>query len=31
MKTLAMKDVKGFKRSETVENFYDILGTIGRG
>lgn len=31
MKTLAMRDVKGFKKSDTVENFYDITETIGRG
>ena len=31
MKTLAMKDMKGFKRSDAVENFYDILEVIGRG
>ena len=31
MKTLAMKDIKGFKKSDTVENFYDIMETIGRG
>lgn len=26
-----MKDIKGFKKSDTVENFYDIMETIGRG
>jgi len=29
-KTLAIK-IKGFKISEYIENFYDILETIGRG
>jgi len=24
MRTLAMKDIKGFKRSDSIENFYDI-------
>jgi hypothetical protein len=31
MKTLAMRDIKGFKKSDSVENFYDITGSIGRG
>ena len=31
MNTLALKDIRGFKRSESVENFYDILESIGRG
>ena len=30
--SLAMKDVKGFRKSESsITNFYDILDTIGRG
>ena len=29
MRTLAMKDIKGFKRSDSIENFYDIQTTIG--
>jgi hypothetical protein len=31
MRTLAMKDIKGFKRSDSIENFYDIQTTIGQG
>ena len=26
-----MKDIKGFKRSDSIENFYEIHDTIGRG
>ena len=26
-----MKDIKGFKRSDSIENFYDIQTTIGQG
>jgi hypothetical protein len=31
MRTLAMKDIKGFKRSDSIDNFYDIQITIGQG
>jgi hypothetical protein len=24
MRTLTMKDIKGFKRSDSIQNFYDI-------
>ncbi len=31
MNSLAMKDIKGFKKSEHIDDFYDILEVIGRG
>lgn len=31
LKTLAMRDIKGFKKSDSIENFYDIQKTIGHG
>ena len=31
LRTMALKDIKGFKRSDSIENFYDIETTIGRG
>ena len=31
LRTLAMRDIKGFKKSDSIENFYDIQKTIGIG
>jgi serine/threonine protein kinase len=28
---MALKDIKGFKKSDSIENFYDIEATIGQG
>ena len=28
---MALKDIKGFKKSDSIENFYDIQTTIGHG
>lgn len=30
-KTLAMKDTKGFKKADAIENYYDIQKSIGHG
>jgi len=31
MYNLAMRDIKGFKKSDVVELTYDVKETIGRG
>ena len=31
LRTLAMRDIKGFKKSDSISNFYDIQKTIGYG
>ncbi len=31
MRTLAIKDMKGFKRSDSIEMYYDIQQSVGHG
>lgn len=31
MRTISTKDIKSFKRADSIENFYDIQKIVGHG